>query len=393
MQPYNRRAVFAVACMGMLVFGVVLTTLGAILPDVSARFGIDKAEAGSLFLTLTFGILAASLVFGPLVDRVGYRAPFLVSLVLVEAGLQLIALAPNVGSVRAGVLLIGFAGGVINGGANALVADISDRKAAGLSLLGVFFGIGAVGVPFVLGTLSEIRPAVVLSAIGAVVLVPLLGTLRVAFPPPKQALSFPVRQAIGLVRERVLLAFGFMLFLQSGVEITMGGWSSTFAGEELGLSTRAALYFLSLYWLGMMIGRLAHGTLFARVPPQRVLAGSLALAFAGLLLLLGTEHDAVAAAAIFLVGAGFAAVFPVVLGCVGERYSALSGTAFSIVLVMALNGGMLLPFLTGVLGSRTGVRASLLIVPLALVISAVTLGFLQFRGVLAPRSQPQAEPS
>jgi fucose permease len=393
MKPYNRGAVFAVACMGMLVFGIVLTTLGAMLPDVSARFGIDKAAAGSLFLTLTFGILAASLIVGPVVDRAGYRVPFIVALLLVAGGLQLIAHAPSLGAVRGGVLLIGFGGGVINGGANALVSDISDRKAAGLSLLGVFFGVGAVGVPFVLGTLSGIRPTVVLSAIGVVLLVPLLATARVRFPPPKQAHSFPVAQAVGLLRERVLLAFGFMLFLQSGMEITMGGWSSTFAGEELGLSARGALYFLSMYWLGMMIARLAVGALLARVSPQRVLAGSLALAFAGVLLLLGTDRVAVAAAAIFLVGAGFAAVFPVVLGWVGERYSALSGTAFSIALVMALSGGMLLPYLAGLLGSRTGLRASLLIVPVALIVSALALGLLQLRRVLGPRSQPQAEPS
>ena len=38
---FSRRRVFAVACLGMLVFGITLTTLGAILPSVSA--------SGSLF--------------------------------------------------------------------------------------------------------------------------------------------------------------------------------------------------------------------------------------------------------------------------------------------------------------------------------------------------------
>jgi hypothetical protein len=40
---------------------------------VSARFGIDKAAAGSLFVTLTFGIMVGSVIFGPVVDRAGYR--------------------------------------------------------------------------------------------------------------------------------------------------------------------------------------------------------------------------------------------------------------------------------------------------------------------------------
>ena len=37
----NRRTLFAIACLGMLSFGIVLTTLGAVLPSVIERFGID----------------------------------------------------------------------------------------------------------------------------------------------------------------------------------------------------------------------------------------------------------------------------------------------------------------------------------------------------------------
>jgi MFS family permease len=65
----SRRKLFACACLGMLTFGIVLTTLGAVLPTVIERFGIDKAQAGSLFLLMTLGILAGSLIFGPMVTR------------------------------------------------------------------------------------------------------------------------------------------------------------------------------------------------------------------------------------------------------------------------------------------------------------------------------------
>ena len=386
---YNPKAVFWLCCMGMLVFGIAMTTLGTILPDVITRFGVDKAAAASLFLTLSFGIMAGSLVFGPAVDRLGYRVPLALATVLVSAGIETVAFGSSFGWLRAGVLGIGFGGGVLNGGANALVADISlDNKAAGLSLIGVFFGIGAVGVPFVLGSLSgRASYGTLLSGAGAVALVPLIVTLLIRFPPPKHAQSFPVSAALQLVRQPTLLMLGFMLFLESGMEITMGGWSASYAREELALDARTALYFLSLYWLGMMSARLAMGRLLGRMSHGRALVLSLCTAFVGTIVLLAARAAALSAIGIFLVGAGFAAVFPIVLGWVGERYAALSGTAFSIALVMALTGGMLLPYVTGVLGGRYGLRTSLLVVPIALVFSFLT--FTQLRARRLHEAQPQ----
>jgi MFS transporter, FHS family, glucose/mannose:H+ symporter len=79
---------------------------------------------------------------------------------------------------------------------------------------------------------------------------------------------------------------------------------------------------------------------------------------------------------VFLLGVGFAAMFPTVLGFLGTRYPTLSGTAFSAAFVMALSGGMLLPYTAGVLGDRFGMRGALLIVPTALVTLAGLLGVL-----------------
>ena len=54
-----------------------------------------------------------------------------------------------------------------------------------------------------------------------------------------------------------------------------------------------------------------------------------------------------------------------------DRYAQLSGTAFSVVIVMALTGGMVLPYVTGVLGASYGLRGSFVIVPVALVLLAL----------------------
>jgi fucose permease len=383
--------VFAVACLGMLSFGIALTTLGAILPQVIARFDVSKSSAGSLFMLFSFTVLLGSLLFGPSVDRLGYRAPLAAAAALTAIGLETVAFAPTLAAVRAGVALMGLGGGVLNVATNGVVADTAESgKAAGLSLLGVFFGIGAVGVPFTLSLVQSADSQItVLASVGAIAALAALAAALTRFPTPKQPRSFPVGQALRLVREETLLLLGLMLFLESGMEITVGGWTSTFAHEALRLSGRVALLFLSLYWLGLMLARLVLGSLLKRVAPRLVMAASLTVAFGGVLLLLLARATWLAGLGVWVVGAGFAGVYPVALGWLGERYRELSGTAFSVAFVMALTGGMILPYLTGVVGERFGMRVSLITVPLALVISASLFVVVNVRRLIPPSTPPE----
>src|SRR5690348_17704686 len=121
----NRRLLFAIACLGLLTFGIVFTTLGAVLPEVSSRFELGKAAAGSLLTLSTFGVVLGSLVFGPIVDRWGYKEMLVFSTAIIIVGLEGIAFAPSLLSPAVAVLVSVVGGGIINGGTNALVADIS----------------------------------------------------------------------------------------------------------------------------------------------------------------------------------------------------------------------------------------------------------------------------
>lgn len=388
---YKRRMVFTAACLGMLVFGIVLTTLGSILPSLIERFGMDKTSAGSLFFLMSMGILAGSVVFGPIADRYGYKTLLIASLGLILIGLETIAFAPSLGLLRLGIALTGFGGGIVNGCTNAVVADVSeDRKTAGLSLLGIFFGIGAVGMPFSLGMLLDtFTYGSIIAGVGALLAMPMVFTSAIRFPAPKHAQGLPLRQGAGLIRQPLLLLLGLMLFLQSGMEITLGGWTATYFNEVLALEGSQALLYLSLFWFGMMLARLALGTVLRDVAPYRVLLTCIAIAFAGTLLLLLSDTRGPAATGVFFAGAGLAAGFPVVLGYVGDRYAALSGTAFSIALVMALTGGSILPYGTGALAESYGLRTSLLIVPIALVLQVVIFGVVLRRLAMAPVTEPE----
>jgi fucose permease len=313
-----------------------------------------------------------------MVDRYGYKGMLLLGTLLIALGLQGIAFATSMSALRIAIALTGFGGGIVNGGTNALVADISSgAKGANLNLLGIFFGVGAVGVPFVLaafgGGFAQSTPV---AFVGALVLFPVILIALTPFPAPKQPQGFPIAAAGRIARDPLLLLMGFMLFLESGMEITVGGWTSTYVNEELAVPPQRALVILSLYWLGMMLARLALGTVFRAVSPVKAMYACISIGLAGAVVLLNTGIPALAAVSVFMLGVGFAATFPTILGFIGDRYAQLSGTAFSLAIAMALCGGMLLPWLAGVVGDAYGLRESFMIVPAGLAVLAVLLGIL-----------------
>jgi len=365
------RQLFLLACIELAVFGIVLTTLGAVLPAIVDRFGISMADAGALFTLVTFGVLVGSLVFGPIVDRYGYKGMLCGATALIALGLEGIAFAPSMLWMRGSILLVGVVGGMVNGGANALGADLSaEGRSGGLALVGSCFGIGAVGVPLALsvrqGPLSY-APVISWSGLAVLLAVAFASTLR--FPPPKQTRGgAALTDSRRLVGDPVLLLMGVILFLESGIEGVIGGWTTTYAAQELRLGTRPSLLLLALFWFGLTLTRVALGTVLRGVAPIRALFGGLTLALASVLLLIFTKNTSIATAAIFLLGCGLAASFPIVLSFAGDRYATLSGTAFSVVMTMALAGGMLYPYVVGVLGASTGLRNAFLIVPASIIV-------------------------
>jgi fucose permease len=375
----------------MLLFGVTLTSLGAVLPPLIVRYGLERSDAGSLLAVMSLGILAGSLVFGPVVDRYGYRPVLVAGTVGVGLGLAAISWTPTKVALTPAMLVFGFGGGLLNGATNALVADITpEGRGSGLALLGVFFGIGALGMPLVLGVLLQWATyTMIVGGMALLVIAPLVDFVVVPFPPPKQAQGFPLGRVGALLGDSTLLLVGIMLFVQSGMEITLGGWSAQYVREVLGLSEERSILLLSLFWVGMVVARLALSRLLRFLSAAIVYPAFLAVALAGAVMLLGLPSPVAAGAGLFLLGFGLAAGFPVLLGFLGGLYDDLTGTAFSAVFVMALLGGSALPYVTGVLGDRHGLRASLVVVPIGVLAQGALFAILRRRlGSITPEAEP-----
>lgn len=360
LEPRRIALLSAAAYAGMFVFGIVMALLGAILPALAGRLEFQVADIGTLFLVMNGAMLAASLVLGLAMDRFGMKPPLAVGALLVASALVIVARATAFSGLLPAVVLLGIGGGALNGAANTLVADLHEdprRKSAALNLLGVFFGFGAMLLPFAIGALLarfSFAPLLLASAGLCALAGVFAGGLR--FPAPKHSHRLPVTDMPRFLRDPLVLTLAFLLFFESGVEFTLGGFISTYLTRDIAASVSLASWVLAGYWTSIAIARIALSRSAARADPYRVLFFCASGALAGALLAAMASGPGLAAVGILVTGVSLAGVFPATLGIAGARFDTHSGTVFGILFAVALAGGMTLPWAAGHIGGAAGLQ-------------------------------------
>jgi len=363
MKQVNHRLVFLAACLGMLLFGIVMITLGSTLPELISRYNLTQIQAGSMFSILPMGILAGSLIFGPVADRYGYKGLLIANALLILIGFESIAYGNHPAWLMLSVFIIGLGGGVLNGATNAVVADISENtKGAQLSMLGVFYGVGAMAMPTLINILkNHLSPQQIISWVGWSILLVVMVFVAIRFPQPKQSQGLSIGQALPLLRSKSLLLGGFILFFASGIEGITNNWLTTYLESHKSLIREQALFSLSALVFSLTVARVVLGKVLKVYSSSKIFILSLVFQAIGVgFLFLGTGYVDLMVGVIFI-GIGMAAIFPIMLGYISELFSQWSGTAFSIALALALIGNMLINYNTGYLIQGNGV-ASLIIV-------------------------------
>lgn len=376
-KEYNYKVVFVAACLGMLLFGVVMISLGSLLPSISKKIYLSSVETGATLSLLPLGILLGSIVFGPLVDRFGYKIILIIGGLLSFIGFEGLGVATQPDYLNWTILIIGLGGGILNGATNALVSDISkDKHSANLSLLGVFYGVGALGVPAVVGFLQKyLEIDVLIFWMGMGMLLPVVLFGITTFPSPKKAQGFPVAQGLGMLKDPILLLLGFVLFFQSGLEGIANNWTTLFLETERAFEPADALFVLSLFVGGLCAARLLLGKILRQINPYTVLLFSICILLGSATLIWAFQAHFLSIMGLLGFGIGLAAGFPVILGYVGKMYKELTGTAFSLVITIALIGNVLSNYLMGWVSQYFGIGLyPVLLVVLVIAMAGLILG-------------------
>ena len=353
----------AAAAAGMFLFGISNALLGAVLPLLAARLGFSLAQSGTLFLVLNFGVLVSVLALGPVVDRWGMKAAMVAGHFIVAAAIWLTSAAPSYRALVAAAFVLGLGGGALNVATNTLTADLhadTRRKSAALNLLGAFFGLGALLIPLGLGALvTRAGLDAILRTVAFQCALAGLYPLALAFPAPKHAEHGPTSHGLRLIRMPVVVVTAMLLFFQSGNEITVAGYATTYLIREIGASVGAASWALTILWISVIVARIALLRVALLVPGRRIVLAGAALAALGALLLLAAGSFATAVTALIIIGAGMAGTFPTTLGMAGALFKERSGSVFGILLMTSRLGAMLVPYAAGQLAEAAGLRAAL----------------------------------
>jgi len=341
---YSTPAVFIAACAGMFFFGVAMLSLGPIL----GRLNELVEGANRLPATMSMGIFLGTILFGPVVDRSGYKWLLVISSVFALAGLQGLANFSSIGALHLSIFCLGFGGGVLNGETNALVSDIYDdtRRGGRLGLLGAFYCIGALVWVLMNYFIADYRiPLNVLSVVMACFIV---FYLFIQFPQKKISENVPISSMLNLFKAVPLMLFALVLFFQSGFEGAQSSFTIMYFVNEGGLATATATLAMTWFTIGMLAGRLPLGKMMSMMGSMKTLYVYLAVALVGVaMMFFGSSSATAAYVSMVLVGFGVGATFPVVLNYIGSAFQSQSGTAISIAVAIALIGQYTFNFISG----------------------------------------------
>lgn len=372
--PASRRLVATInGCM--LVFGIVLLLMGALLPTLD----VDVATAGSLGAFPLVGILIATVVIGPTLDKASAKLSLAVSLVLIIAALMVMPSVSGYTALATAAFIYGLGAGVLNATTNTLIATLNDSgRGSALNLLGLFFSLGALATPLLMALArGRVSPASVLYLLAGICAVVLLLVLSQRFPPPLQR-STPLRSLLRVLRQRAVWLFAALLFFESLEENCMFVWAGKVTDEVLRLPISHAEIPLLGLTAGMGVGRFAASRLLGRAKSRTVILGAAALVALGAIVVLacGSSYPWLVAG-FSLVGLGLSAIYPTALGLAGDRFPNETGTVFGAIIAVSLVGGTLGPIVGGV-AAAIHPRA-------VMVIPLLAVGAIALLSVLATR--------
>ena len=319
----------------LIVIYIVFISLG--LPDslfgvswpvVHLEYGLQESFASLYSIIIGVCTGGVSFVSGKLIRKFGTGKVTLFSVLLTAAGLVGISLSPNIYAMIIFSIILGYGAGAIDTGLNNFVS--LHYKAQHMNWLHCFWGIGVTVSPLIMSQFLSGENGSWRSGYRAVAVIQLAIALIVLFTLPKwkgldggdssaESEEKTEKSFIEIFKIKGVITSTVSLGLYCSMEFLLGTWGATYIVNTLGLSPDTAAMWVSLYYGGIMVGRVISGFISMKCSDNTLIRGGIIVSFIGMIILL-LPIGATSLLGLLLIGAGFGPIFPSTLHAVPERF-------------------------------------------------------------------------
>lgn len=362
----------------MAAYAFSNTMLGPLMGKMIGHYNLDLSQGA---LPVTFqsigGLLA--IIFGGILADI-YKKPNIIifGFLLYSIGLLAVGSAPAYLLLLISFFVIGISR-MVDTVLNAYIADLfPEKRSKYLSLLHTFFGIGAFLGPFFVRIITDAdntwnRPYRFL-AFGCLALL-LFFILCIPKSSATQA-KHEVKRITDQSSFKDVLTSKYMwllcliMFLYSGHQNGVSVWLPMYMETGLNASPALSSTGLSIFWLGIIAGRLGASFLQENVQGKKLIGiGSF---IGGILLGMGIMLKNPILLIVFSGFAGFltGAIIPMIVAMACDRHSKNSGTASSMIFISGTVASMLFPPSIGKIAEAFSfqIAMSLTFIPLILIL-------------------------
>ncbi|KAI0716684.1 MFS general substrate transporter [Earliella scabrosa] len=396
--PASRRKAriqFMTLCWSLFLAGWNDGSTGPLLPRIQNVYHVGFAVVSLIFVFNCIGFLTGAAANVWLTDRLGFGIVMVIGSMAQVVGYALEAPAPPFPVFVLGYAVNGFGLSLQDAGANGFVASLKDNAATKMGVLHAIYGVGALASPLVATQFSQLThwSFHYLCSLGIALANTALLIAVFRFKDQDACLAeigqAPTHETEGsdgdsnkyrqMFRLRSLHLMAVFILIYVGVEVTLGGWIVTYVINLRGGGPSSG-YISSGFFGGLTIGRVALLWVNHKIGERRAifLYGVLAIALELVVWLVPSLIGG--AVAVSFVGVLLGPIYPIVMNHAGRVLPPwlLTGS-IGWIAGFGQAGSALLPFLTGALASKTGIKS---LQPLLVSM----MGFMIFLWAIVPNT-------
>ena len=372
----NRLLVTGATFSALSLMGMSFTFLGTSLPPVRSFLSINIERAGMLTAFLQLGFALTNIAGGILSDRMRREKVLMAGCSCLGSATLLFGIWPLYSLNLIVATCMGVGAGLILSSSNALLVGLyPERKGSILNLHHVFFAVGSLVGPLIMGYLlsHEIRWQYGFTGLGIFLLSlsAFLTFTRTESPGEKNKVS--LTQVGNLLRQKDFIVLILVCFLAIGAQFALLFFTVTYLKEAKGFSIGVASIGLSASLIFLGVGRLTCSWLSTRIRNSQIILALLSF-FLITLIVAWKGEGRVAGIGLILSGLACSGVFPSLLALTGTLFHEATGTALGILGMMSGLGGMSVCWVTALISQRITLTSGFITFIISCFISLVLFG-------------------